>query len=483
MTALPERAINMLMGEKPQDKKPQPPATDGAKSEAVTADKAGNKSSVPVKAQRSSATGTDMFVLSRVFPDPTSVFTRKSVTLNVAWSDCLFVLDTNVLLLPYRAGTESLKKIGEIYKLLIKGGRLFIPARVAQEFASNRAERLKEVHQQINVQQSSVQIPGALSLHFLADLPEYAAVSKANEELQKRAKAYRDALSALRSVVEEWVWNDPVSTLYSELFEKSVVVDGTPSPEEVSADLDYRWTHRIPPGYKDASKDDNGVGDLLIWHSILALGRSHRKHVVFISGEEKPDWCVVSNKSGLYPRFELVDEYGRASGGKSFFLLQFSDFLKRQGASEKVVEEIRKEEVTANAEQRRQGSFVSRVGGALFSTAVNAAAEYLLVALRGKATRKGRKNFDFIVDTTMGESFACDVRVVEHEINLKDSVRNMIDLHQSNNPPPGTTPLLVFVAESTKDLELLQQIVESASSEFANSPIIGSLEGQRFVPV
>jgi hypothetical protein len=341
----------MPMGEKPQDKQPQPLAPSTAKSEAVSADRAGNRPSASVKAQRLGT--TDAFVLSHVFPEPASVFTRNPATLDAAWSDCLFVLDTNVLLLPYRAGTESLKKIGEIYKSLIKSGRLFIPARVAQEFAANRSERLKEVHQQLYQHQSGVQIPGALSLQFLADLPQYANVGKANQELHKCAKAYRDAISNLRSIVEGWTWNDPVSALYSNLFEKSVVVDGSPPQEVIAADLEYRWAHKIPPGYKDASKDDTGVGDLLIWHSILALGRSHSKHLIFISGEEKPDWCVVSNKSGLYPRFELVDEYGRSSGSKSFFLLQFSDFLNRQGASATVVQEIRKEEATASAEHRK----------------------------------------------------------------------------------------------------------------------------------
>ncbi len=46
----------------------------------------------------------------------------------------------------------------------------------------------------------------------------------------------------------------------------------------------------------------------------------------------------------MYPRYELVDEFRRKSGGQSFHMVKFSRFLELYGATNEVVEEIKKEE-------------------------------------------------------------------------------------------------------------------------------------------
>ena len=51
-----------------------------------------------------------------------------------------------------------------------------------------------------------------------------------------------------------------------------------------------RYRDKVPPGYKDASKDDGGIGDFLIWKTLLQLGSKEKKDFVFVTGEQKPDW-------------------------------------------------------------------------------------------------------------------------------------------------------------------------------------------------
>ncbi|MBK7181195.1 MAG: hypothetical protein IPH82_29115 [Chloroflexi bacterium] len=108
--------------------------------------------------------------------------------------------------------------------------------------------------------------------------------------------------------------------------------------------MQFRQTHKIPPGYKDAAKDDDGIGDLLIWHTILQVGKERNANVIFVSGEEKADWWHKSEGQVLYPRYELVDEFRRASDEKSFHITSFSQFLNLFGASESIVKEVREEE-------------------------------------------------------------------------------------------------------------------------------------------
>jgi hypothetical protein len=81
---------------------------------------------------------------------------------------------------------------------------------------------------------------------------------------------------------------------------------------ELSTTGDFRLSHRVPPGYKDAHKDENSLGDAVIWKEILQdvervtrLGAQPRGWLkwprqakpvtgVLISRDEKTDWVSSS---------------------------------------------------------------------------------------------------------------------------------------------------------------------------------------------
>jgi PIN domain-containing protein len=135
-----------------------------------------------------------------------------------------------------------------------------------------------------------------------------------------------------------------VSLLYGKLFYAEVVVDTTKPLGEVQEEHLRRFANKIPPGYKDQAKDDQGIGDFLIWLTILEIGSTRRTSVIFVSGEEKADWWHRSEQQPLYPCFELVDEFRRVSGGCSFHIIKFSQLLGLFGASTEVVAEVQEEE-------------------------------------------------------------------------------------------------------------------------------------------
>jgi hypothetical protein len=80
-----------------------------------------------------------------------------------------------------------------------------------------------------------------------------------------------------------------------------------------------------------------------------------------VSIDEKPDWWYQSEKQPLYPRYELVDEFRRASNQQSFHIVTLSRFLELYGASQDVVEEVRREE------QIHSVHIVSRINIPLYS--------------------------------------------------------------------------------------------------------------------
>ena len=56
-----------------------------------------------------------IFLNSKVYPDATKLFTPHR-TLDEIKNDAIIILDTNVLLLPYTARSESFKAIKKVYR-------------------------------------------------------------------------------------------------------------------------------------------------------------------------------------------------------------------------------------------------------------------------------------------------------------------------------------------------------------------------------
>jgi hypothetical protein len=83
------------------------------------------------------AVATGSIDLEASFPDVASVFAPYLVG-DINGSDALVALDTNVLLLPYEISQDDLQAIADVYAKLAKEDRLFLPSRVAREFAKHR---------------------------------------------------------------------------------------------------------------------------------------------------------------------------------------------------------------------------------------------------------------------------------------------------------------------------------------------------------
>lgn len=286
----------------------------------------------------------DMFVLERVFPEATSAFSISTACLSEVRDSATVVVDTNSLLVPYSVGKKTLQEIGTTYKRLAKTQRLVVPARVAREFARNRSKKLAEIHQQLCKWQSGLPAVAHERYPLLDGIPEYDAMLKSEEGLDAAQVKYRNSITKVIDTLAAWEWNDPVTKLYRECLPADSIVDTAAKEEDVRRDFAYRMANGIPPGNKDQAKSDGGIGDYLIWLAILEVGRTRKQSVIFVSNDGKSDWWTRSENQHLYPRFELVDEFRRISGGRSFHILKFSEFLAAFGASGPVIEEVRKEE-------------------------------------------------------------------------------------------------------------------------------------------
>jgi rRNA-processing protein FCF1 len=296
---------------------------------------------VTPKARQAIEVESDPFILNTVFPDAEAIFTFRPRSLEEIRDDCLVVLDANTLLVPYEAKQKPLAEVRRVYQELVKVQRLVIPAQAAREFAKHRAAKLGEIYQQLL--RSSTSVQNIVLEHYpsLEAFEGYTKAAKQKDDLNAKIKEYRVTLKGLVEHVHGWEWNDPVSAMYGELFAPNVVLEPEVNHDELRTDLAKRYLHKLPPGYKDSTQSKAAAGDLIIWYTILQLAKTQERDLIFVSEDVKADWRVRSEKQILFPRYELVDEYRRASKGKSLHIIDLSMLLKLFGASDDIVSEIK----------------------------------------------------------------------------------------------------------------------------------------------
>jgi transposase-like protein len=284
------------------------------------------------------------FLLEELFPQAFETLHSRIRGLEEILADCDIVLDTNVLLLPFGSGTTSLAAITAVYKSLSDKGRIFLPERVIREYASNRVAKLAEVYKNLADHQSKILTPRMPEFPLLEGSIEYNAARTLEAAMIDAAKRFKEGLASLLGIARQWGLNDPVSKAYREIFNEKAIWKVTTSQQDIVAQLEHRFSNKIPPGYKDAKKDDAGVGDLVIWLTILEIARSRKRDIIFVSGDEKADWQHRVDNRGFLPRSELIDEFRRHSSGRSFHIVQLSTLLELFKVDASVVEEVQNEE-------------------------------------------------------------------------------------------------------------------------------------------
>jgi rRNA-processing protein FCF1 len=283
----------------------------------------------------------DPYYKHNFFQDPSLVFSLKNKPLEEIKDNCVFVLDTNALFIPYETGQSSFQEISTLLKNLKHQNKLIIPSQVAREFALNRPNRLIGMIQKINDLKSKITSVGFLHYPILESNDEFQKAKEILNEISELQNEFKAQLSKISEVIKKWSWDDPVSNLYDELFTKENIIDCGLQQSEIIELQEFRYYHKIPPGYKDGSKDDNGVGDLIIWFTILKLAEEGN-NVVFVSGETKPDWFHRTGNEGIYPRYELVYEFKEKSkSNNNFHIIKFSELIELFNVNTKTVNEVK----------------------------------------------------------------------------------------------------------------------------------------------
>ncbi len=430
----------------------------------------------------------DPFFLNDIYPEPASLFSFKNRSVLEIVNHADIVLDTNVLLLLLSTGSRSISEVEKIYQKLINEKRLFIPAQVAREFVKNRPDKIKEIYHQINLKkQHNIRIS---KIPLFGSIEEYQLIEEKEKELLLSLGEYSKQISKILELIKKWGNNDPVSEMYRKIGLDNCVIKSTINKNKSIEEKNKRYLHKIPPGYKDSTKGDGGIGDFLIWTEILSLGSENKNDLIFVTGEEKTDWWVKSSGSELYVRHELVDEYQRSSQGKSFQLISLSDLLELFNAELEAVDQTKaaqQEEVEKSADladsappttSYQQPNFPS------FARSAEAAVKRWVRENLGSyisSFNTSDPKLDFIASSQNCHEIGYEVKAIRHIEYIDRRIGEVFNIGKnfvSSRPPHNAAFRAVFVAESLEDAIKGSDISKSINTDPHLGFIIGHLNDE-----
>lgn len=279
--------------------------------------------------------------LKSMFPDAQGLFTAAQPSADDIKASCFVVLDANVLLLPYKMEDVSLSEIVKVYEPLSKSNRLVIPPQAAREFGKHRSQKVGDVVKYLREQAGLSGPVLSKKVGSIENLEAYQAAKALAEDVKIKVRELQKAISSVADSMAANVGDEPVSIEYRRLFAKAVCNDPPEcdDPKAFAEELAERYAMSRPPGYKDQNKDDGGAGDLIIWKTILAEGKSRKQDCIFVTADQKPDWYTQSG-GAFQARIELLEEY-RYAVGKTIHVMPLSRLLSVYEAPEAIVDTVR----------------------------------------------------------------------------------------------------------------------------------------------
>lgn len=255
-------------------------------------------------------------------------YTREPAAITEIWGRAIFVPDANVLLHclrhPASVRNELLRLLGAVRE------SLWIPYQVGLEFHRNRLDveyAAQDVYQKLIQDYDGIINQAREKLKQLRAHPsihvdrEFSALETFLDDFKRRMQEAEVVHPAkdISGAVERLT-----DLLVGRVGEK-------PTIEQLAAikkEGEDRYARKIPPGYKDASKegDINKFGDLIIWKAMIAKAKDVQRPIVFISDDVKEDWWWIHKGRKLGPRPELVEEF-QSTAGQPFLIYEFSNFL------------------------------------------------------------------------------------------------------------------------------------------------------------
>lgn len=286
------------------------------------------------------------------------------------WKNSNFVFDTNVLLNLYRYQSSTRDELLKVLDRL--KGNAWIPNHVGLEYQRNRLSVIAEQHKRYSEVRGIVSKSISSMQSELEGLQLKKRHSHINPDLLVNSVTeIKDKfISELNELEQKSISvnsDDHIRQRLEQLFEDNV---GEPFGDQESLDKlykegDKRYSHGIPPGYKDSKKEKDEsdsfsyggllykrkFGDLIVWNQIIEHAKSANiKDLIFVTDDAKSDWWWKVDSGGsktIGARPELIEEIAREAGVDRFHIYNTEGFLSYANEqlnaqiAEQAIEEVR----------------------------------------------------------------------------------------------------------------------------------------------
>lgn len=246
------------------------------------------------------------------------------------WDDCVFVVDTNVLLDMYRLSPEA-RDI--LYATLNKlKDRLWIPYQVAKEYHKNinavitsQIKKCEEMSSQANQLETKIITGCAASRSY-----PYLS-SNIQKRIKKLVADITKEIEGEKNSIKSLIKHNPAKNQIAELFDGKIGNElSLERLEELYRKGKSRYEGKIPPGYKDVGeKQGNDVyGDLIIWEEMIDYAITNEKDIIFITSDVKEDWYLRVDNQTQGPREELRMEFSNRANNHIYYSYSVASFLQ-----------------------------------------------------------------------------------------------------------------------------------------------------------
>ena len=273
------------------------------------------------------------------------------------WKDCLFVLDTNVLLDIYRYSPTSASEILDVLESVKE--RLWIPYQVAKEYHSKLYDTIRE---QSATYKDAIKKIGDLSQRIVVErrhpfLPE-CDLDRFSDFCKEFMKKLEEQYDKIHSLLLKNQYKDRLADL---LEGRVNVAQSEEKLAELREEGRQRYEKKIPPGYKDADKSgDRMYGDFILWSEVKEYAEQNKKNIVLVTNEQKEDWFLRVDGLTICARPELIAEFRQDTAQKIYIcsLKKFMDNLKDYmdvSITQTVVDEIQEQQQIKQDEKTEAG--------------------------------------------------------------------------------------------------------------------------------
>lgn len=263
-------------------------------------------------------------------------------------SECAVFIDTNVISQLYRLNDAARQ---DFYKWMDQcSERFHVPVWVIHEYSNKMySKKTKEYLSELDKIKAQAKefanISDFIKGYVGDSLLQGSMYQGKADELKKDVDMIKDLLAKISTTINQNL-DKQQQKVYEEieqrLSDKSISSDIYTLIPNIDEAYRQRYENQIPPGYKDTTKEDNRMGDLVIWKEILEYcKKNHTKKAILLSRDSKQDIVYApeiqtidnSRRASESERVKiakesLVYEFKITTGGTDFYIIDFKTFVR-----------------------------------------------------------------------------------------------------------------------------------------------------------